>query len=148
MLTDLLILRGVTAFIRSDNGPEFVAQSVRDWINAVGAKTAYIEPGSPWANGYCESFNAHFRDKLLNGEIFYTLKEAEIIIEIWRKHYNTNSTAQCFGLPPTRPGNYSAGGNQAGHALAFKLDHSIGPDQCRQDYRTIAQNDRAGMSWS
>jgi putative transposase len=84
VLTDLLILRGVPAFIRSDNGPEFVAEAVRNWINAVGAKTAYIEPGSPWENGYCESFNARFRDELLNGEIFYTLQEAQIIIEKWR----------------------------------------------------------------
>ena len=72
-LTDLLILRGPPAFIRSDNGPGFIAQNVQDWIAAVGAKTAYIEPGSPWENGYCESFNARFRDELLNGEIFYTL---------------------------------------------------------------------------
>ena len=87
-LTDLFILRGPPEYIRSDNGPEFIAQKVRDWIAAVGAKTAYIEPGSPWENGYCESFNARFRDELLNGEIFYTLKEAQIIIEKWRKHYN------------------------------------------------------------
>ena len=71
-------MRGVPAFIRSDNGPEFVAKAVRAWINAVGSKTAYIV--SPWENGYCESFNARFRDELLNGEIFYTLKEAQIII--------------------------------------------------------------------
>ncbi len=89
VLTNLFILRGVPAYIRSDNGPEFVAQNVRDWIKAVRAKTAYIEPGSPWENGYCESFNARFRDELLNGEVFYTLKEAQIIIEQWRKHYNT-----------------------------------------------------------
>ena len=81
VLTDLFILRGVPSFIRSDNGPEFVAEAVRNWIRAVGAKTAYIEPGSPWENGYCESFNARLRDELLNGEIFYTLKEAQIIIE-------------------------------------------------------------------
>ena len=89
VLTDLFILRGVPAFIRSDNGPEFIAGAVQKWIKAVGAKTAYIVPGSPWENGYCESFNARFRDELLNGEIFYTLKEAQIIIEKWRKHYNT-----------------------------------------------------------
>ena len=63
-LTDLFILRGPPEYIRSDNGPEFIAQKVRDWIAAVGAKTAYIEPGSPWENGYCESFNATFRDEL------------------------------------------------------------------------------------
>ena len=76
VLTDLFILRGVPAFIRSDNGPEFIAKAVRDWISAVGAKTAYIQPGSPWENGYVESFNARLRDELLNGEIFYSLREA------------------------------------------------------------------------
>ncbi len=78
VLTDLFILRGVPAFIRSDNGPEFVAEAVRKWISAVGAKTAYIESGSPWENGYIESFNARFRDELLNGEIFYSLREAQL----------------------------------------------------------------------
>ncbi|MCH8239714.1 MAG: IS3 family transposase [Proteobacteria bacterium] len=103
VLTDLFILRGVPAFIRSDNGPEFVAQAVRDWISAVGAKTAYITPGSPWENGYCESFNARFRDELLNGEIFYSLKEAQIIIEEWRKHYNTKRPHSALGYRPPAP---------------------------------------------
>jgi transposase InsO family protein len=85
-LSDLLILRGVPSYIRSDSGPEFIAQVVQDWIKAVGAKTAYIQPGSPWENGYCESFNARFRDELLNGEVFYSLREAQILIEQWRKH--------------------------------------------------------------
>ena len=78
VLTDLFILRGPPAFIRLDNGPEFLAEAVRRWIVAVGAKTAYIEPDSPWEDGYCESFNARFRDELLNGEIFYGLKEAHM----------------------------------------------------------------------
>ena len=102
-LTDLFILRGPPAFIRSDNGPEFIAQAVRDWVSAVGSKTAYIEPGSPWENGYCESFNARFRDELLNGEIFYTLKEAKIIIEQWRKHFNTIRPHSALGGKPPRP---------------------------------------------
>ena len=89
VLMDLFLLRGGPSFIRSDNDPEFVAEAVQKWIKAVGAKTAYIVPGSPWENGYCESFNARFRDKLLNGEIFYTLKGAQIIFEKCRKHYNT-----------------------------------------------------------
>ena len=89
VLTDLYILRGIPAYIRSDNGPEFVAQAVRDWIGAVGAKAAFIEPGIPWENGYCESFNDRLRDELLNGEIFNSLREAQIIIEGWRHHYNT-----------------------------------------------------------
>ncbi len=80
-LTDLLILRGPPKFIRFDNGAEFVAEKVRAWISAVGVKTAFIEPGSRWENGYCESFNARFRHELLNGEVFYTLREAQILIE-------------------------------------------------------------------
>ena len=90
-------------FIRSDNGPEFVAQAVRDWIAAVGAKTAYIEPGSPWENGYCESFNGRVRDELLNGEIFYSLREAQILIEQWRKHYNTKRPHSALGYRPSAP---------------------------------------------
>ena len=82
---------------------EFVAQAVRDLIAAVGAKTEYIVPGSPWENGYCESFNARFRDELLNGEIFYTLKEAQIIIEDWRKHYNTKRPHSALGSRPPAP---------------------------------------------
>ena len=102
-LTDLFILRGVPAFIRSDNGPEFIAEIVRNWIAAVGTKTAYIEPGSPWENGYCESFNARLRDELLNGEVFYTLKEAQIILEQWRKHYNTKRPHSALGYRPPAP---------------------------------------------
>ncbi|WP_153768010.1 IS3 family transposase [Labrenzia sp. CE80] len=102
-LTDLFILRGVPAYIRSDNGPEFVAKAVRDWIKAVGARTAYIEPGSPWENGYCESFNARLRDELLNGEIFTSLREAQIIIESWRKHYNTKRPQSALGYRPPAP---------------------------------------------
>ena len=102
-LTDLFILRGPPAFIRSDNGPEFVAKAVRDWIAAVGATTAFIEPGSPWENGYCESFNGRLRDELLNGEIFYSLREAQIVIEDWRRHYNTERPHSALGYRPPAP---------------------------------------------
>lgn len=102
-LTDLFILRGPPDYMRSDNGPEFVAQKVRDWIAAVGAKAAFIEPGSPWENGYCESFNARFRDELLNGELFYSIREARIIIEDWRKHYNTVRPHSALGYRPPAP---------------------------------------------
>ena len=88
VLCDLFICRGIPGHIRSDNGPEFIAKAVRDWISAVGAKTAYIAPGSPWENGFIESFNARLRDELLNGEIFYSLREAKIVVESWRRHYN------------------------------------------------------------
>ena len=102
-LCDLFIVRGIPAHIRSDNGPEFIALALREWIAAVGAKTAYIEPGSPWENGYVESFNGKLRDELLNGEIFYTLTEAKIVIETWRRHYNTVRPHSSLGYKPPAP---------------------------------------------
>jgi transposase InsO family protein len=103
VLSDLFILRGIPGHIRSDNGLEFVAKSVQAWIGAVGAKTAYIAPGSPWENGYIESFNARLRDELLDGEIFYSLREAQIIIESWRRHYNTVRPHASLGYQPPAP---------------------------------------------
>jgi len=103
VLSDLFILRGIPAYIRSDNGPEFVAKAVQEWIAVVGAKTAYIERGSPWENGYIESFNARLRDELLDGEIFYTLREAQIVIESWRRHYNTIRPHASLGYKPPAP---------------------------------------------
>jgi putative transposase len=103
VLTDLFILRGTPEHIRSDNGPEFIAKAVQEWIAAVGARTAYIAPGSPWENGFIESFNARLRDELLNGEIFYTLAEARIIIESWRRHYNTVRPHVSLGYKPPAP---------------------------------------------
>ncbi len=103
VLSDQFILRGVPDHIRSDNGPEFVAKAVREWIAAVGANTAYIEPGSPWENGYCESFNATLGDERLNGEIFYSLAEAKIVIESWRKHYDTKRPHSSRGYRPPAP---------------------------------------------
>jgi putative transposase len=89
VLSDLFILRGVPGHVRSDNGPEFVAEAVQAWITAAGAETAYIAPGSPWENGFIESFDARLRDELLDGELFYSLREAQVVIEGWRRHYNT-----------------------------------------------------------
>jgi transposase InsO family protein len=103
VLSDLFILRGVPGHVRSDNGPEFVAKAVQEWIGAVGAKTAYIMPGSPWENGFIESFNARLRDELLDGEIFYSLAEAKIIIESWRRHYNTVRPHGSLGYEPPAP---------------------------------------------
>lgn len=97
------VTRGVPAHVRSDNGPEFVAEALRQWLAAVGARTAYIEPGSPWENDYCESFNGKLRDELLNGEIFYTLEEAQIVIESWRRHYNTERPHSSLGYRPPAP---------------------------------------------
>jgi putative transposase len=103
VLTDLFILRGAPGHIRSDNGPEFIARAVREWIAAVGAQAAFIEPGSPWENGYCESFNSKLRDELLNGEIFYSLAEARVVIESWRQHYNTVRPHSSLGYKPPAP---------------------------------------------
>jgi len=102
-LADLFILRGIPGHIRSDNGSEFIATAVKDWIAAVGAKTAYIEKGSPWENGYIESFNGKLRDELLNGEIFYSLREAQIVIEQWRRHYNMIRPHSSLGYRPPAP---------------------------------------------
>src|ERR687890_974359 len=88
VLSDLFIPRGVPGHVRSDDGPEFVAEAVQAWITAVGARTAYITPGSPWENGFVESLDARLRDELLDGEIFHGLREAQVVIESWRRHYN------------------------------------------------------------
>ena len=102
-LSDLFIRRGVPDYIRSDNGPEFTAKAVRDWLERVEVKTLFIEPGSPWENGYIESFNGKFRDELLNLEIFDTLLEAKVLIERWRREYNTIRPHSSLGYEPPAP---------------------------------------------
>lgn len=103
VLTDLFIERGVPVHIRSDNGPEFIAKRVRDWLERLRVRPLFIEPGSPWENGYIESFNGKMRDELLNLEIFYSLKEAQVLIEMWRKHYNTIRPHSALGYRPPVP---------------------------------------------
>ena len=103
VLADLCVVRGVPEHIRSDQGPEFIATAVKDWIAAVGAKTAYIEKSSPWENGYVESFNGKLRDELLSVEIFNSLREAQILIESWRRHYNTMRPHSALGYRPPAP---------------------------------------------
>jgi transposase InsO family protein len=102
-LADVMLVRGVPTYLRSDNGPEFIAACIREWLATVGVQTLYIEPASPWENGYCESFNSKLRDELLNGEIFYSLKEAQILIERWRMHYNTVRPHSSLGYRPPAP---------------------------------------------
>ena len=96
-LTDLFIKHGSPAYLRSDNGPEFTAIAVREWLERLKVQTLFIEPGSPWENGYVESFNGKLRDELLNREIFYTLTEAQVLLERWRKHYNTQRPHSALG---------------------------------------------------
>ena len=102
-LSWLFVTRGVPEHIRSDNGPEFTAKTVRQWLEQMGVKTLFIEPGSPWENGYVESFNGKLRDELLNGEIFYTLQEAKVLIEGWRRHYNHVRPHSALGYRPPAP---------------------------------------------
>jgi transposase InsO family protein len=102
-LAELFVHRGTPDHIRSDNGPEFTARAVREWLGRVDVKTLFIEPGSPWENGYVESFNGKLRDELLNGEIFYTLTEAKVLIERWRKEYNTKRPHSSLGYRPPAP---------------------------------------------
>ena len=102
-LSDLFIQRGTPDYIRSDNGAEFTAKKVRKWLERVDVKTLYIEPGSPWENGYVESFNGTLRDQLLNGEIFDTLLEAKVLIERWRRQYNTIRPHSSLGYQPPAP---------------------------------------------
>jgi len=99
----LFIFRGIPEHIRSDNGPEFTAKAVRKWLNRLGVKTLFIERGSPWENGYIESFNGKLRDELLDREIFTTLEEARVLIEQWRKEYNQIRPHSALGYQPPAP---------------------------------------------
>jgi putative transposase len=102
-LADLFIERGTPDFIRSDNGSEFTADAIRDWLDDLGVRTLYIEPGSPWENGYIESFNGKLRDELLNGEVFDTVIEAKVITERWRREYNQKRPHSSLGYLPPAP---------------------------------------------
>jgi transposase InsO family protein len=102
ILAELFVQRGVPVHISSDNGSEFTDKKMRSWPERLEVKPLFIEPGSPWENGYIESFNGKMRDELLNREIFYSLKEAQILIEIWRKEYNTISWTNIVTGPINR----------------------------------------------
>lgn len=131
VLTDLFITKGIPDHIRSDNGSEFTAKSIKLWLMQLGVKTLYIEPGSPWENGYNESFNGRLRDELLNGETFYTLKEAQIIIEQWRHHYNHIRPHSSLGYKPPAPLAYRGDPIKEG-AFAYALAPSFMPHQLSQ----------------
>ena len=137
LLADLFVLRGPPEHLRSDNGPEFCAQALREWLGRIGVKTLYIQPGSPWENGYNESFNGKLRDELLDREIFYTLQEAKVLIEQWRRHYNRVRPSQCSWLSSTGAGDHGnpAAGREAAASrprdritaeLTYELVQSLG----------------------
>jgi putative transposase len=126
-LADVMVIKGVPQHLRSDNGPEFVAKDLRKWLANTGAKTLYIEPGSPWENGYCESFNSKLRDEFLNPEIFYSMKELRVLAERWRVHYNTVRPHSSLGYRPPAPEAWLT--NDKGHgevetATRFPLLHT------------------------
>lgn len=107
-LSDIFIIRGNPGYIRSDNGSEFTAKLVRDWLGRLNVGTLFIEPGSPWENGYIESFHGKLRDELLNGEIFETLNEAKVLIENWRREYNHHRPHSALGYKPPAPETFKA----------------------------------------
>ncbi len=127
-LSELFLQRGAPEHIRSDNGPEFCAKAVRGWLTNLGVGPLFIEPGSPWENGYNESFNGKLRDELLDREIFYTLKEAMAVIEKWRQEYNTIRPHSSLGYKPPAPETIAWGelpptpGNHDHQILTFKVD--------------------------
>lgn len=109
-LAELFISRGVPTHVRSDNGSEFIATQVRMWFRKLELEPLFITPGSPWENGYIESFNGKLRDELLNREIFYSLKEAQVMIERWRVHYNTKRPHSSLGYRPPAPETFTPAG--------------------------------------
>ena len=102
-LATAMTTHGIPAYLRSDHGPEFIAKELRHWLSGVGAAPLYLAPGSPWENGYCESFNGKLRDECLNSEIFYSLREAQIIVEQWRIEYNTRRPHSALSYRPPAP---------------------------------------------
>jgi len=131
-LAELFVEHGPPDHIRSDNGSEFAAQTVRSWLARIGVKTLFIAPGSPWENGYNESFNGKLRDELLNGEIFYTLKEAQVLIEAWRQHYNTIRPHSALGYRPPAPQAWSPGRPNPAFAT-----QGLRPDRAFPNTRTL-----------
>lgn len=135
VLANVMVMRGVPEHIRSDNGPEFVANALREWLKNTGAKTLYIEPGSPWENGYCESFNSKLRDEFLNGEIFYSIKELRVLAERWRVHYNTIRPHSSLGYRAPAPVtilNELQGHGTVESKLRFPLSHTPDGDGLNQ----------------
>ena len=129
-LTELFVQHGPPDHIRSDNGSEFTAHAVRDWLGRIGVKTLYIEPGSPWENGYNESFNSKLRDEILNTEIFSTLKEAKVLIERWRHHYNTIRPHSSLGYRPPAPETILPNVEGPTYAVdGLRLAHQLNPRQ-------------------
>ncbi len=142
-LADAMVMKGVPEHLRSDNGPEFVARNLRKWLADTGAKTLYIEPGSPWENGYCESFNSKLRDEFLNGELFYSMKEVRVLAERWRVHYNTIRPHSPLGYRPPAPEAWiatSLGRGEAGIATLIPPPHAPNGGCLNTETATLTSN--------
>ena len=137
-LADVMLFRGIPEHIRSDNGPEFVAEELRKWLAKLGTGTLYIEPGSPWENGYCESFNGKLRDECLNGEIFYSLKEAQVVIEKWRVMYNTLRPHSALGYRPPAPATIVLPMAQLPNEVVMRSSPKTGPSKERENPANLA----------
>jgi putative transposase len=139
-LADVMVIKGVPEHLRSDNGPEFVAKDLRKWLADTGAKTLYIEPGSPWENGYCESFNSKLRDEFLNPEIFYSMKELRVLAERWRVHYNTIRPHSSLGYRPPAPQAWltdNKGHGEVETATRFPLLHTPDGDYLNPEINAL-----------
>ena len=139
-LADVMVWKGVPEHLRSDNGPEFVAKDLRKWLTETGAKTLYIEPGSPWENGYCESFNSKLRDEFLNPEIFYSMKELRVLAERWRIHYNTVRPHSSLGYKPPAPEAWltnNKGHGEVENATRFPLLHTPDGDYLNSEVNAL-----------
>ena len=138
VLAQLFVRYSVPDYIRSDNGPEFTAKILQGWLKDLGVKTAFITPGSPWENGYNESFNARLRDELLNGELFYSLREAQVIIEDWRNHYNHIRPHSALGYRPPAPRVQVRAGGASPPMMSARAanDPSFGDEPCSATLRT------------
>jgi putative transposase len=128
-LEKLFVGRGLPDFIRSDNGSEFTAKAVKGWLEALGVRTLFIEPGSPWENGYIESFNGKLRDELLNGEIFDTMTEARVLTERWRQEYNRFRPHSSLGYRPPAPEAVTDLAPEYWSSASYRLEPALGITQ-------------------
>jgi putative transposase len=139
-LADVMLIHGVPEHIRSDNGAEMTAKVIRSWLGQLGTRTLYIEPGSPWENGYCESFNGKLRDECLNQEIFYSLKEAQVVVEQWRNQYNTIRPHSSLGYRPPDPWLATLVGRKSGNLHRQTLTRIFTKENAL--YNTLKHNDK------
>ena len=142
-----MVANGIPEHIRSDNGPEFVAKDLRQWLVDIGAKTLYIEPGSPWENGYCESFNSKLRDEFLNGEIFYSMKELRVLAGRWRGYYNAARPHSSLGYKPPAPEAWLTSTNKGHGKVESKKRYHFSTPRLRRRDESISHRATLTLHW-